>query len=71
MEQAYLAGIKPITLEITQLVLSPDLDGIEAKLARYGYNLHALCEVLNAKPSEVKAYLLGQLSSNKLLDFNK
>lgn len=71
MEQAYLAGIKPITLEITQLVLSPDLDGIEAKLTRYGYNLHALCEVLNAKPSEVKAYLLGQLSSNKLLEFNK
>jgi len=34
--------------------------------------VHALCEVLNAKPSEVKAYLLGQFNhSNKLLEFNK
>ena len=48
-----------------------DLDGIEAKLARYGYNLQALCEVLNARPSEVRAYLLGQLNSNKLQEFNK
>ncbi|WP_341749279.1 AAA family ATPase [Candidatus Tisiphia endosymbiont of Sialis lutaria] len=72
MEQAYLAGTKPITLEIIQSVLTPDLDGIEAKLARYGYNIQVLCDVLNAKPSEVKAYLLGQLNnSNKLLEFNK
>lgn len=71
MEQAYLAGTKPITTEIIQSVLAPDLDGIEAKLARYGYNLQALCEVLNARPSEVRAYLLGQLNSNKLQEFNK
>lgn len=71
MEQAYQAGIKPITSEIIQSVLAPDLEAMEAKLARYGYNLQALCEVLNAKPSEVKAYLLGQLHSNKLVEFNK
>ena len=44
---------------------------LEAKLARYGYNVPALCEVFNARPSEVKAYLLGQLNSNKLPEFNK
>lgn len=71
MEQAYLAGAKPITPELIQSVLAPDLDVMEAKLARHGYNLPALCEVLNAKPSEVKAYLLGQLHSNKLQEFNK
>lgn len=71
MEQAYLAGTKPITSEIIQLVLVPDLDCIEAKLARYGYNLQTLCDVLNARPSEVKAYFLGQLNSNKLPEFNK
>lgn len=71
MEQAYIAGIKPITTEIMESILVPDLDGIEAKLARYGYNLQALCEVLNARPSEVKAYLAGQLNSNKLSEFNK
>ena len=64
MDRAYLAGVKPITLEIIQSVLVPDLDGMEAKLARHGYNMHALCEVLNARPSEVKAYLLGQLNNS-------
>jgi hypothetical protein len=71
LEQAYLTSTKPITTEVIQSVLVHDLDGIEAKLARCGYNLQALCEVLNAKPSEIRAYLLGQLNSNKLQDFNK
>lgn len=71
MEQAYLSGTKPITSEIIQSVLMPDLDGIEAKLARNGYNLQALCEVLNSRPSEVRAYLLGSLNTNKVVEFNK
>jgi len=71
MEQAHLSCTKPITTEIIQSVLIPDLDGIEAKLARNGYNLQALCEILNSRPSEIKAYLLGQLNTNKLAEFNK
>jgi len=71
MEQAYLTGTKPITCEIVQSILAPDLEGIAAKLARSGYNLSALCEVLNARPSEVRAYLLGQLNSSKLQEFHK
>ena len=71
MEQAYQAGTKLITSEIVQSILAPDLEGISAKLARSGYNLSALCEVLNARPSEVRAYLLGQLNSSKLQEFNK
>jgi len=71
MEQAHLSCTKPITTEIIQSVLVPDLDGIEAKLARNGYNLQALCEILNSRPSEIKAYLLGQLNTNKLAEFNK
>jgi hypothetical protein len=71
MEQAYLSCTKPMTVEIIQSVLVLDLDGIEAKLARSGYNLQALCETLTARPTEVKAYLLGQLNTNKLPEFNK
>jgi type II secretory pathway predicted ATPase ExeA len=71
MEQAHLSCTKPITTEIVQSVLVPDLDGIEAKLARNGYNLQALCEILNSRPGEIKAYLLGQLNTNKLAEFNK
>jgi type II secretory pathway predicted ATPase ExeA len=71
MEQAYLTSTKPITNEVIQFVLTPDLEGMEAKLARYGYNLQALCEILNARPSEVRSFLLGQINSNKLQEFQK
>lgn len=71
LEQSYLAGSKPITVEIIQSVLAPDLDGLEAKLARNGYGLGALCEVLNAKSSDVKTYLRGQLTSSKSQEFNQ
>ena len=71
MEQAYLSDTKPISPEIIQSVLVPDLDGIEARLARNGYNLQALCEILNSRPSEVKSYLLGQLNTNKNAELSK
>lgn len=71
MEQAYLAGTKPVTPDIIQSVLAPDLNAMEAKLARQGYHLGALCETLNARPNEMKAYLSGQLNSAKVQEFNK
>lgn len=71
LEQAYLSGTKPITPEVIESILVPDLNGIAAKLARNGYNLQALCEILNARPSEVKSYLLGKLDTSKLVEFNK
>ena len=71
LEQAYLSGTKQITPEVIELILVPDLNGIAAKLARNGYNLQALCEILNARPSEVKSYLLGKLDTSKLVEFNK
>lgn len=71
LEKAYLTGCKPITVEIIQSVLAADLDGLEAKLARNGYGLGALCEALNAKSSDVKTYLRGQLASGKSQEFNK
>lgn len=60
LEQAYLLGTKQITPEVIESILVPDLNGIAAKLARNGYNLQVLCEILNARPSEVKSYLLGK-----------
>ena len=71
LEKSYLAGCKPVTVEIIQSVLAPDLDGLEAKLARNGYSLGALCEALNAKSSDVKTYLRGQLTSSKSQEFNQ
>lgn len=42
-------------------ILAADLDGLEARLARNGYNANVLTEMLGAKPKEVRAFLGGHL----------
>lgn len=72
LEKAYVAGSRPITIDVVQSVLSPDIDGLEAKLARNGYGVDSLCERLNAKPSEVRIYLRGgQLASGRVQAFHQ
>ncbi|MDD5463353.1 MAG: hypothetical protein PHG00_17330 [Methylococcales bacterium] len=60
-----ITGIKPVDVEIIEAVLSPDLNTLEPKLARHGYNTTALCEHLNARRNEIKAYFNGQLPAAK------
>lgn len=71
LEKGYQAGEKPIGAELAGSVLAPDLDGLEPKLARHGYSLSILCEVLNAKRGEIKAWLRGQLPAGRAEELNK
>jgi hypothetical protein len=64
-------GTKPVDVEIIEAVLSPDLNTLEPKLARQGYNTTALCEHLNARKSEIRAYFNGQLPAARADEFNK
>jgi len=64
-------GTKPVDVEIIEAVLSPDLNTLEPKLARHGYNTTALCEHLNARRNEIKAYFNGQLPAARADEFNK
>lgn len=71
LEKGFQIGAKPIDAELAQAVLSPDLNAIEPKLARQGYNLPVLCEFLNARRNEVQAYFKGQLATGRAEEFNK
>lgn len=71
LAKGFQIGEKPISVDTAKAVLSPDLQAIEANLARHGYNFNVLCDYLNAKRSEVKAYLRGQLPPGKTEEFNK
>lgn len=71
MMKGHVTGTKPIDRDIIEAVLAPDLDGLEAKLARQGYGISALCEHLNARRSEVRAYLQGQLTASKAEEFHR
>jgi len=52
-------------VDTLQSIISNELDGIEAKLKRSGYDIRAICETIDAKPSEIKALFRGRLVSDR------
>ena len=60
-EEAYKIGQKPVGTDIVESVLAPDIDALDARLVRNGYNVKHLCELLNSKPREINAFIRGQL----------
>lgn len=61
MEAAYQAGEKPVTGAIVESVLSKQIDELEPKLTRHGYDLRGLADQFHAKPAEIKLLFRGQL----------
>ena len=53
MEFAYLTGEKPVTGAIVESVLSKQIDELEPRLMRHGYDVRSLAEQFNAKPAEI------------------
>ncbi|MCB1615258.1 MAG: AAA family ATPase [Pseudomonadales bacterium] len=64
-------GDKPISKETVEKVLSPDLNGLEARLARNGYGINTLCRHLGARRAEIRAYLSGQLVGGRADEFGE
>lgn len=71
LEKGFVIGEKPLGIETVKTILSPNLNVLSAALARSGYNFSVLCNHLNAKPSEVKAYLAGQLGQGRTEEIHK
>jgi type II secretory pathway predicted ATPase ExeA len=68
LEQAYQVGGKPITSAVIDTVLSKEIDDLEPKLTRQGYHVRSLSELLNVRPSEIKAFLRGQVDASRAQD---
>lgn len=64
-EEGFKIGQKPVNTDMIQNVLAPDLEDLEPRLTRHGYNAKVLAELLNAKPREIKALFRGQLASGR------
>jgi type II secretory pathway predicted ATPase ExeA len=61
LEQGFRLGAKPVTAEIVEQVLSRAIDDLEPTLTRNGYDATALVTHLNARPSDIRAFLAGTL----------
>ena len=46
-------------------VLAKDIDGLEPRLTRQGYNVKVLAELLNAKSREIRSFLSGHLDPGR------
>ncbi len=62
-EEGFRIGEKPVTAEVVEAVLSRQLDDLEPKLTRHGYNVRTLSEQFNARPAEIRRLLRGELEA--------
>jgi hypothetical protein len=62
-EGAFRVGEKPVTVEVVEAVLSRQLDDLEPKLMRHGYDVRILGSQLNTKPAEIRQFLRGALDA--------
>jgi len=59
--EAFRVGQKPVDADTIKDILAPDLEGLEARMTRNGYNIKLLTDILIAKPKEIRSFLNGQL----------
>jgi hypothetical protein len=62
-EEGFRIGEKPVTTDAVEAVLSHQLDDLEPKLTRHGYDVNNLAEQFNAKPAEIRRSLRGELDA--------
>ena len=64
-EESFKSGEKPVTSHAVEAVLSPQLDDLEPKLMRHGYDVKSLSDRFLSKPAEIKQFLAGTLDSTR------
>jgi hypothetical protein len=70
-EAGFEIGAKPIDTSVVEAVLSHRLNDLEPQLTRNGYDVRSLVEQFDAKPSEIRQLLRGDLDpgrSRELMD---
>jgi len=63
LEEGYRVGERPITPQLIETILSPQLDELEPRLRRHGYDVRAVAELANAKAADIQALLRGELEA--------
>ena len=71
LEHAYRLGEKPVSADVIEAMMAPDINALEPTLTRYGYNVKALSELLNVRAAEVRALLYGQLPEERTAELKQ
>jgi hypothetical protein len=60
-EEGLRVGEKPITAQLVETLLSPQLDELEPRLRRHGYDVADLASLINARQAEIRSLMRGEL----------
>lgn len=63
MEEAFIAGIKPINVELLTETMSKRIDDIEPRLIRHGYNERVIAEQFRYRPADIRRLFKGELDA--------
>lgn len=61
LEEGFRIGEQPITAQLAQAILSPQLDELEPRLRRQGYDVRAVADLAGARTADIQALLRGEL----------
>ena len=62
LEEAYLIGETPVSENVIESILAKDIDDLESKLTRHGYNVKTLAGAVNVQPKVIRSFLRKKLS---------
>lgn len=60
-EETHRIGERAVTTAVVEAVLSRQLDDLEPRLTRHGYDVRSIAEEFRVKPADVRLFLQGQL----------
>ena len=66
VEEAFTIGANQVTAEIVESVIAKDIDELESRLTRLGYNAKSLSHILNVRPTVLKSFFQGQLPAGRV-----
>ncbi len=69
--EAFEIGEKPINEKIIESVLTKDINDLEPRLTRQGYNIKVLAESISVQPKVIRAFLNGKLSPDHTKEIQK
>jgi len=60
-EETHRIGERIVTAAVVEAVLSRQLDDLEPRLTRHGYDVRSIADEFRVKPADVRLFLQGQL----------
>jgi type II secretory pathway predicted ATPase ExeA len=65
LEEGFRVGERPVSAPLVEAILSPQLDELEPRWRRHGYDVRAVAELAHAKAADIQALLRGELEADR------